>query len=264
MLRRFLYLDERALADYASVVDGGLLTESTRAESTSRSGGAGADLKIAKGQFARESGGESGWTYKDTPASSFERLARAAEADPDALGWIEVMEPDTDFASARTGTFVSWECELEVPQTAVYLARKGGLADAVDTARALLPVVEQFGGMPDGLPSLDQLDAIKSFTEGMNASLIVNGVDDETPWTVSTVLLGEHDPADFQGRAIVVGKVIRTLREDEWKPYLAFPGLGALTREKRRELERQKPTPGKEGEFLGGPALLLDVLAIYR
>ena len=40
--------------------------------------------------------------------------------------------------------------------------------------------------------------------------------------------------------------------------------MNLLSRERRREMERTKPAAGKEEEYLSGPALMLDVLAIYR
>ncbi len=40
--------------------------------------------------------------------------------------------------------------------------------------------------------------------------------------------------------------------------------MNLLSRERRREMERTKPATGKEEEYLSGPSLMLDVLAIYR
>lgn len=40
--------------------------------------------------------------------------------------------------------------------------------------------------------------------------------------------------------------------------------MNLLPREERRRLERQSPPTGKENEYLAGPALMLDILAIYR
>jgi len=40
--------------------------------------------------------------------------------------------------------------------------------------------------------------------------------------------------------------------------------MNLVPREERRRMERQAPEPGKESEYLSGPALMLDILAIYR
>ena len=40
--------------------------------------------------------------------------------------------------------------------------------------------------------------------------------------------------------------------------------MNLVPREERRKMERQAPAPGKESEYLSGPALMLDILAIYR
>jgi hypothetical protein len=69
---------------------------------------------------------------------------------------------------------------------------------------------------------------------------------------------------DIEGRAKVVGKVSKIVPRGRWKPYLTFPGANLVSREERRKVERQAPAPGKEDEYLSGPALMLDILAIYR
>ncbi|WP_276320667.1 hypothetical protein [Phytoactinopolyspora endophytica] len=40
--------------------------------------------------------------------------------------------------------------------------------------------------------------------------------------------------------------------------------MNLVPREERRKMERQAPAPGKEDEYLEGPALMLDLLALYR
>jgi hypothetical protein len=45
---------------------------------------------------------------------------------------------------------------------------------------------------------------------------------------------------------------------------LALPGLSLLPRDKRRALERKKPESDEAENYLAGPALMLDILAIYR
>jgi hypothetical protein len=40
--------------------------------------------------------------------------------------------------------------------------------------------------------------------------------------------------------------------------------MNLLSREERRKKEHEAPPPGKEAEYLPGPALMLDILAIYR
>jgi len=88
--------------------------------------------------------------------------------------------------------------------------------------------------------------------------------DEEIDWRIAGQLDGESLHGDVEGRARVVGKVSKTVPLGRWKPYLTFPGMNLLPREKRRRLERQSPATGKENEYLAGSALMLDILAIYR
>jgi hypothetical protein len=62
----------------------------------------------------------------------------------------------------------------------------------------------------------------------------------------------------------VVGKVSRVLKEGQLRPFTTFPGMNLGSREQRRKLERQRPKEGEEDQYLIGPALMLDILAIYR
>jgi len=69
----------------------------------------------------------------------------------------------------------------------------------------------------------------------------------------------------LEGRARLVGKVSRVLRSGRWRPFLTFPGMNVVPREERRRMERQPPATGREGVYyLSGPALILDMLAVYR
>ena len=50
----------------------------------------------------------------------------------------------------------------------------------------------------------------------------------------------------------------------QWKPLLSLPGMNVLPREQRRKMEREGPESGQEASWLEGPAVMLDLLAIYR
>jgi hypothetical protein len=87
---------------------------------------------------------------------------------------------------------------------------------------------------------------------------------DDSDWRVA----GELDEAfvrgDLEGPARVVGKVAKQWPAGQWKPLLALPGSSLLPRSKRRELERKRPDSDKEASYLEGPAVMLDVLAVFR
>ncbi|MPZ91866.1 MAG: hypothetical protein GEU68_09600 [Actinobacteria bacterium] len=114
------------------------------------------------------------------------------------------------------------------------------------------------------MPDDEEMDAAAGFVRGLNASLLVVGEDDETDWRIAGRLKDDFLHGDIEGRARIVGKVSKAVLRGQWKPYLTFPGIKLLSREKRRKMERQAPNPEQEGEYLSGPALVLDLLAIYR
>lgn len=59
-------------------------------------------------------------------------------------------------------------------------------------------------------------------------------------------------------------QVIKVHSPGHLKPSLTFPGMNLLSDEKRRAVERQAPPEGQENQYLINPALMLNILPIYR
>lgn len=264
MLRRFLYLDTEALAAYVSGLEGGALTAATDRELRGGSLSGGVDAKVLRGSGERSKESELSRTLADTDESRFARLLAAAGKDAEALGWVDVLEPDSDFADMRVGMMLSWECEVFVPDIVRTLSSSGEALEAMNMMRDLLPMAASLGLDTEGLPATDELEAASRMVGSLKTALLVVGEDDTTDWRVSGQLLEPYIRADAEGRAVLVGKVSRRLSAGSSKPFVTFPGMGLVSREERRRMERTPPEPGKENEYLVGPALLVDVLAIYR
>lgn len=264
MLRRFLYLDSEALGAYVSGIEGGFLTGATARELRGGAVKGGLDAKLATAGAERSKEFEESRTLADTDESKFDRLLAAAKADADGLGWVEILEPDAALADLPIGMMISWECEVFVPDIVRTLSASGEAVDAMNMMRDLLPMASAFGLDTEGLPNTEELEAASRMVSSLKATMLVVGEDDTTEWKVSGQLHDRHLRADPEGRAILVGKVSQRLQEGRSKPFLTFPGMGLVSRDERRRLERTKPEPGKEGDYLLGPALVLDVLAIYR
>lgn len=264
MLTHFIYLDEAALDQYVSALEGGLVTGTTKRVAVVGAVEGGADVKILSGKGSRSTENEDSRTIEDTRASRFARLLKAAEEQSDALGWVEVLQPDADLDQIGIGAMVSWECDIYVPDMIRMLSQAGGAIGALRSFEALLPSASALGLDTSGVPEAPQLRAMAGFLEGMQVKTLIVGEDDGTEWRIAGNLHGAvaHDQID--GRAWVVGKVTRVLGEGQWKPYATFPGMDLIPRAQRRAMERQAPAPGKEEEYLRGPALMLDILAIYR
>lgn len=61
-----------------------------------------------------------------------------------------------------------------------------------------------------------------------------------------------------------MGKVSTHWASVNWKPLLALLGMNLIPRGEQREMERKGPQAGQEQKWLEAPALMLDVLAVYR
>lgn len=264
MLRRFIYLDTTALTQYMTALEGGLITESTMRSLRSGAGSGGLDARLlhATGEKSRED--EESRTLTDTDEARFDRLLRAADAEPEALGWVEVLKADTDLDGIGVGAMVSWECDVYLPDIIQIMSRSGQALEAIGMMENILPIARTLGLDTDGLPDDEEISAASGFLRGMDASLVVVGEDEDTDWRVAGQLTDGFVHGELDGRARVVGKVAKILSPGHWKPFLTFPGMNLVSREERRRMERQAPPLGKEAEYLSGPALMLEMLAIYR
>lgn len=261
MLRRFLYLDESATNDYLSALEGGLRSELQQRSKRSGKGSGNMDVKVMKAGGERAHEDEESVTLSDTIESRFDRLVSLTEAQPDLSGWVEVLEVERDLPMLGIGAIISLECDIYIPD---FVRAMRDMPQALDQLDAMMPLAETFGFDLSGLPPKDQLGGMRSMLGQVNANSVVIGDLDDTEWRIAGEVLPEFIRSDLEGRANVVGKVSRRLDAGHWKPLLALPGMSLVPRSKRRELERQRPTPETESQYLEGPALVLDILSIHR
>jgi hypothetical protein len=264
MLIRFVYLDRNALEQYVSAIEGGRITETSKRLAAAREGEVGADLKLLAGKGRRSSEDEESRTLEDTDSARFGRLLAAAAADPEGLGWVDVLDPDTELPDAGIGAMISWECDLFVPDVIRMLSRAGGAVQAITAMRGLLPAATALGLDTSGIPEEAQLGAMAGFLERMESRTVVVGEDDDTDWKVAGRVTDDLSLDDLEGRARLVGKITKVIPSGRQVPFATFPGMNLMPRERRRQLEREPPQPGKESEYLHGPALMVEILAIYR
>ena len=267
MLKTFLYLNEQALADYVSGLEGGMRGPVSKRSLVTGSVDGGVDAKVMKAGGSRGKEDEESLTITDTPQARFNRFLGLVNEDPEGVGWLEVMDPDTDLASVNVGMTVNVEAEIYVPDAINALSQAGDLSAMVETMETLLPMAETLGLDTAGLPSAAERKAMGGFASLQSLTggkTVMVGELMDSDWRVAGQLSSEHLRADIEGLATVVGKVSAKWPKGKWKPVLALPGTSFIPREQRRQMERQKPDPGQEDNFLEGPALMLDVLAIYR
>jgi len=264
MLNHFLYLNTDNLTQYVSMIDGGAITESTRRSVRSGSASAKINISVVEGGGDRGKELEESQTLLDTDAAQFSRLMSALEHAPDVWGYIDVMDPGVDFAAASIGQMIRWECDISVPEVVQIMARSGEAVGMMNMMKGVVPMAGALGLDTAGMPDAEQLEAMTGLLQSLDASLVIVGDDDETDWQIAGAVKDQHVRGDFDGRALVIGKVAKVLAEGKWHPLLAFPGMNLMSREQRRKASRTRPAPDEESQYLAGPAVMVDLLAIYR
>lgn len=266
MLISAQYLDRDALSNYIAVVEGGL-----RQSGSSRSKGASGlrgSLSVGPATAEATRGAETETTLDvaDHDASRLQRLLDSGHENPEALGWWEVMDPDAEFPTIGLGAFVEWECDVYIPEVVTAMSNHAGMSETLKTVQALMPSAEALGFDMEGLPEIDQMQAMGSFLENLNVAPVVVGDDADTEWKV----LGALDKRWIRGnatlddRARIIGKVKKQVGHGKWYPLFSLPGMNLKSRDERRRMEREGPrNTEEEANFVRGPLLVVEYLAIY-
>jgi len=264
MLRNFLYLNTVSLDGYMSALENGLRTGIESEESDSRDRSVQADAKLLKGGLGSTRGGVRRTSGQDTAEARFARLLDISAKEPEPLGWIDVVDPDNDLDEVGYGAMLAGEAEFYIPRTVRLLANGGDLASALDLVDRLEPLADLFGLDKQGMPDKDQRDAVRSVVGGLGADLVAVGEFDGSEWKVAGQLVREYMRAEVEGPAQFVGKVAKRWPAQEGRHLLALPGTTLLPRKERRALEGKRPDNPDDDSFLSGPALMLDLLAVWR
>lgn len=266
MLRRFLYLNSEAVDSYLGVVEGGLTDSSRRRETIRGTGGANARLgtsNLGAGiSRERESSDEHERTIHETPEQRFDRLVTALAADPDRFGYEDVVDLGDAFNRCGIGTMVSVDCDIEVPQAVRLFAQPEQLDDMLGMLDVIRPLAGMFGLDDDTLPSESQTQAVRSLASTLRFDLVFVGEVDENAPRIAGKLERTHLRELPEGEATVVGKVARRWAAGDSHPLLGLPGASLMSRKQRRA---SSPVTGLDDDsILRGPALTLDVLAVFR
>ncbi len=264
VLERFLYLDTNALDGYLSAVEDGLRTAAEVEEQAERDVKGDVDAKLVRGGAARKTSTAGRIERADTSHARFRRLIDAVESDPDKFGWHEIFDPDNQFNSTGIGALVSVECELYIPD-AIRTMASGEFTQAIELMQNLRPMAGTFGLDMEGMPDDDELRSMSGIIGGISADQVLVGEIDGSDWRIAGRLRKDFlQDSDFDCIARVVGKVAKKWNEGEWKHLLALPGANLLPRSERRRLEKQQPENPDDDSYLQGPAVMLDILAVYR
>lgn len=257
MLRNFLYLDTPQLSQYISQVEDGLRKASSRSTTLDKERKMAIDAKIANFGIGRNTADAESQDYEDDGPARFERLLSLVEGDSDQFGWFDLEDDPSQRAQLRTGHVVEFAAEVYPADVSQISASSGILG--------MLPLVKAIGrltGKPTGFEQFEDgtLDAIAEFGAAMKGSAILLGDLPDDSRFVTQVPEG----IAVDGYARVVGKVVTTWGAGNWKPLPGLPIYSQLPRDQRRELERKGPPAGSEMMWLQGPAMQLNLLAIYQ
>ncbi|MDQ6949799.1 MAG: hypothetical protein M3256_27010 [Actinomycetota bacterium] len=265
MLRRFLYLNEQAVDSYLGVVEGGLSDDATRRRS--QHGGRGGEAGLGFGPASAKLSGQREHTEEDervvreTPEQRFDRMLKAVEAKPDEYDYEEVLDLADAFDRLGIGTLITVECDVEIPSVVRVLSQPEQLGQFLDMIETLRPLAGLLGKDASELPTPQQTEVVRQVSRVIRSDVIVVGeVDDDAP-KVAGKLEERYIRELPDGAARVVGKIAKRWGPDDFYALMALPGASLLSRSQRRN----QPEPSSDDtNVLRGPALTLDIVAIYR
>ncbi|MBF4621514.1 hypothetical protein [Clavibacter sp. VKM Ac-2542] len=263
MLRNFYYLDENTLNRYISAIEGGLVSEETRRELNGGELGGGVDFKVAAANAGKTHENERSQTLGDNADARFSRLLKAAELQPEALSWIEVMQPDIDFKDITLGMIIDWECELRTPDYVNYVAKAGEASQAIRMAQDFASTAKALGLDTTGMPAQEQLDAMSGAINSLNLPRVIIGQAEGSPWQFFSQIRDEFAQGELDGYKRVVGKVTRVVPAGTPHELVKLPGARFANRQARRSQGRPQAATPDQGQTLTGPAVELDLLAVY-
>lgn len=258
-----LYLNTDMLDTYIAAIEDGL--RETETSTTQKISGLEGSLKLAGsgGKGSKGSTSESTTSSRDHAAARLQRLLSAMDSDEENLGVETVLQPDVAFPAVGTGSIVKWECDLFTPEMVSKLA---DAAKAFEAFRSIAPAAESLGLSMEGLPEVDQVDAMEKMIGVMDAPNLVVGDEDGTDWKIAGPVQDQYltGGAELADRAQVIAKVTRVVPKGKWYPLVEPKGF-RMSREERREKERRGPANEQDrANYLEGPLALVDFLAIYR
>lgn len=267
LLRHFRYLNSKMVDSFLGVIEEGLSDEETNTYTSQ--GGKGAEANIGLPAASAKVGGqranstERQRVLRDSPEMRFDRLIRKLESDPDTYDYEEILDPTESFPRLSAGTMLLAEGYVSVPAPIQYLSQPEMFRPMLDMFDQIEPLARVFGAQVDEMPDPEQVRAMRGVTESFALDTVM--VCDLGPGELSIAgkLEKDHLREMPDGDLRVVGKVSKKWAAGQKHSLLALPGASMLSRAQRRGGSVSQD-PVDEEMTLRGPALTIDVLAIYR
>ncbi|WP_018545260.1 DUF6414 family protein [Streptomyces sp. LaPpAH-108] len=257
-LPRFLYLDDRALGEYLSVVEEGLSDESKMRRMSSATG----IEPTALGEpVSGDSTSEEERVIRETASQRFIRLVTALDAASLRWRYRDIEDLGEEFDVVKVADIVQVQCEVEIPPFVRMFSQPDqldGMVNMIEAFRAMAPLL---GQDLDGLPGKKEAKAVRDFGKAMKSDVVIVGDQEEGGPQVTGKLHQDFIRDEIEGEVFILGKISKRLKDGETHSLLAIPGASLMSRQQRRQAARQEQT---DETTLVGPALALDILAIYR
>lgn len=257
-LPRFLYLDDKGLGEYLSVVEEGISDESKRRR---LSNGTSIDSTTLGELTSGDSTSEEERIVRETASQRFIRLVSALDAASTRWRYRDISALDEEFSTINVADLVQVQCEVEIPPFIRMLSQPDQLDDMVNMLETFRTMAPMLGEKVEGLPGKKEARAFRDFGKAMKSDVVVVGDQEDGGPQVTGKLNKDYIRDGVEGEVFILGKVAKKLKDGETHSLLAIPGASLMSRQQRRQAARQEQT---DDSTLVGPALALDILAIYR
>jgi hypothetical protein len=263
ILRNFLFLNTATTEDYLAALEGYTLEgpiEQTEAET--KGGEVGVD-KIIKAGKASGASTETKRRLAVTDASQFQRLYEILE-EQELVQFLEAFDEEI-WGQIHKGEILEIEANIRLPQSFE-------LTQTIENFSPLLDIMTVLDQDPLSDPktkmAFDGIRAVSKLSESKPIPLLFHA--DPEGFSFVGYLPRKFlrcEPSELQGEATVFGKVQRILPKGKsLEVFSLLPDLSNLpnmNREKRRKMQRDMSKQGLS-EVVKGPAIIIDILAIYR
>jgi hypothetical protein len=264
MLNSFIYLDVELLHQLIGAAENGLVTEQAVESGGEGSVSGRAGFQGLSVEAKHAGNNKTTRQLDDTDFARFTRLMQFCKANSEEADWLPVENPASAI-EATTGKLVELTVDTYVPDFIKYVNKYQQISGVLELAEQLKGVVP--GINDDDVQSISSMNSKMSpIASIMKDKLVVCG--DCAGFQFHCVrkikpqyVIGDEELEGDEYR--IVGKVRSSWKRGEWKNMLSLPGMDFMSREQRRKMLKEEPTEENKNQYVEGPAIQLQILAIY-
>lgn len=264
MLRRFSYLDSRALDQYLAQLEGSLLQDFGKRTSGKRGGKLGGTYAGVGAEFSGSKEVEITEKREIPAASDFQRVYNLLLESND-VQYLDAFD-ERIWQQLKRGEFLEIQANIRLPESVSLMSNLRGM-------QSLVKVMQQVG--EDPLKDPERAKEYSAFLELTSARTfdivpIVFEAVSTPKYTFAAKLKTsflEVGMEEIEGEATVIGKIIRLLPRGKQEEFFSItPQITSLIRLMNRQQKRKASTtdlPSLWAEKIQGPAVILAILAVF-